>query len=85
MRRVLNSVPYVEVRYIGLLEYKQGPLEVVHHVLLGAAISDVLQEVHKRLVGAPELLVQGVNLADFVQAAVLQDGRGLGRTAIDRL
>ena len=40
---------------------------------LGAAISDVLQEVHIRLVGAAELLIQGVDLADFAQAAVLQD------------
>ena len=52
---------------------------------LGTAISDVLQEVHIRLVGALELLVQGVNLADFAQAAVLQDRRGLDRTAVDRL
>ena len=52
---------------------------------VGATISDVLQEIHIRLVGAPELLVQGVNLADFAQAAVLQDRRGLGRTAVDRL
>ena len=32
-----------------------------------------------------ELLVQRVDLADFTQAAVLQDGHGLGRTAIDGL
>ena len=78
-------MPYVEVCYIRLLKQQQGALEVVHHVLLGATISDVLQEIHVHLVGAPELLVQGVNLADFTQAAVLQDRRGLGRTAVDRL
>ena len=33
---------------------------------------------------APELLVQGVDLPDFEQAAVLQDQRRLGCTAIDR-
>ena len=78
-------MPYVEVCYIRLLKQQQGALEVVHHVLLGTTISDVLQEIHIRLVGAPELLVQGVNLADFTQVAVLQDRRGLGRTAVDRL
>ena len=46
---------------------------------------DVLQEVHIRLVGAAELLIQGVDLADFAQSVILQDRRGLGRTAVDRL
>ena len=45
----------------------------------------MLEEVKVRLVCAPELLVEGVDLADFAQAAILQNRRGLGRTAIDGL
>lgn len=53
--------------------------------MLTLAVSDILQKVQVGLIGAPELLVQRLDLADFTQVAVLQDGRGLGRTAIDGL
>ena len=76
---------YVIIRDLRLVEQQQGALEIVQHVLFGTGMADILEEIHVRLVGAPELLVQGLDLADFAYVAVPQDGRGLGRTAVDGL
>ena len=56
-------MPYVIIRDLRLVEQQQGALEIV---LLGTGIADILEEIHVCLVGAPELLVQGMDLADFV-------------------
>ena len=64
--RILESMPYVIIRDLRLVEQQEGVLEIVQHVLFGTGIADILEEIHVRLVGAPELLVQGMDLADFV-------------------
>ena len=56
------------------------PLQLLHWCTKIACYASVS---HHCLRAEP--LVQRVDLADFTQAAVLQDGHGLGRTAIDGL
>ena len=63
--RILESMPYVIIRDLRLVEQQEGALEIVQHVLFGTGIADILEEIRVRLVGAPELLVQGMDLADF--------------------
>ena len=58
-------------------------LEVIEYILFRFAVSYVLQEVQVSRVSTPELLIQGLDLADFMQTAVLQDRSGLDGTAID--
>ena len=60
-----SRVCHVIIDDIRLLEEQQGPLEIVQDVLLGTGVADILEEIHVRLVGAPELLVQGMDLADL--------------------
>ena len=60
-------------------------LEVIEYILFRFAVSYVLQEVQVSRVSTPELLIQGLDLADFMQTAVLQDQSGLDGTAIDGL
>ena len=54
---LLYGFPYVLVCDIRLIEQEQGALEVIQYVLLGFAVSYVLEEVQISLFGTPELLV----------------------------
>ena len=52
-----SMVFHVVVCDIRLIEQEQGALEVIQYVLLGFAVSYVLEEVQISLFGTPELLV----------------------------
>ena len=83
--RLFYRFPYVVVSDIRVIEQQQRALEVIQHVLFRFAVSYILEKVQVRLISTPELLVKGMDLADFTQAAVLEDGGGLVSTAIDSL
>ena len=85
LSRFFSGFPYVVVRQIRLIEREQRVLEVIEYILFRFAVSYVLQEVQVSLVSTPELVIQGLDLADFMQTAVLQDRSGLDGTGIDGL
>ena len=85
MWHLFYRFPYVVVGDIRVIEQQQRVLEVIQYILFRFAVLYILEKVQVRFISTPELLVQGMDLADFTQAAVLQDGGGLDSTAIDSL
>ena len=71
--RLFDGFPYVVVRHIRLIEQEQWVLEVIEYVLFRFAVSYVLQEVQVSLISTLELMIKGLDLADFMQTALLQD------------
>ena len=80
-----STVVHVVVGDIRVIEQQQRVLEVIQYTLFRFAVLYILEKVQVRFIGTPELVVQGMDLADFTQAAVLQDGGGLDSMAIDGL
>ncbi|CAH3108932.1 unnamed protein product [Porites lobata] len=78
-----STVFHVVVGDIRVIEQQQRVLEVIQYPLFRFAVLYILEKVQVRFIGTPELVVQGMDLADFTQAAVLQDGGGLDSMAID--
>ena len=78
-----STVFHVVVGDIRVIEQQQRVLEVIQYTLFRFAVLYILEKV--RFIGTPELVVQGMDVADFTQAAVLQDGGGLDSMAIDGL
>ena len=80
-----STVFHVVVGDIRVIEQQQRVLEVIQYTLFRFAVLYILEKVQVRFIGTPELVVQGMDLAAFTQAAVLQDGGGLDSMAIDGL